>query len=456
MKNVKTRHIDEASYGIGALASGSFATVPGLILLYYLTDTLAISAAVAGFIVFIPKLFDVFVNPMVGRLSDRTQTRFGARRPWIIAGGLLFPLAFIATFWTPYSGQAAALWVAAAFTVASMSFSAFVVPWSSLPAEIAPDTRSRTNMATWRIGFLAIAILLAGGFAPGIVEDASDARTGYRDMAVTMGMMMLVAVLIVGFIGARRSTQATTRAAAPAAFGASLAILRSSPSLRAMFWLVGLTEVSAAVSLASTPYLADYVLGDPEAVAPMFVALTIPLLLTMPFWNALAKKRGKRSALSTALLIYAAGALMLAALSVAPVDARMWLTYVAVFIIGTGFAGTSMLPQAMFADALAYETSLRGESCVGAVVGGWNAAETIAGGLGAAAFAVVLSLTGFISTGEDAVVQQPAAAIMGIVFAASLIPAWAALIAQYPLRGFKLIEADVDAATSGAIATRIE
>lgn len=444
------RHLDEACYGIGALASASFSTVPGLILLYYLTDTLAVPAGLAGLIVFIPKLFDVFANPLVGRLSDRTRTRFGARRPWIVFGGLVFPLAFIATFWTPYSGHAAALWVAVTFTLASMSFSAFVVPWSSLPAEIAPHTRARASMAAWRIAFLAVAVLISGGLAPTIVENGATPRDGYRDMALFMGTMMIAATLIVAFFGARRSTPATTQPAAPTAFGASIAILKSSPSLRAMLWLVALTEIASSVSLASTPYLADYVLGDPEAVAPMFIILTIPLLITMPLWRMFAVRRGKRAALSTALMLYALGALLLAALSVAPADARVLLTFVSVFVIGTGFAGTSMLPQAMFADALAYETSMRGESSVGAMVGLSNATETISGGFGAALFALVLTFTGFISTADDAVVEQPAMAIMGIVFAASLIPAWAALIARWPLRHFDLAEEDVDKATRGS------
>lgn len=443
----RSRIVEDATYGIGALASASFTTVPGLILLYYLTNTLAISASVAGFIVFLPKLFDIFLNPLVGRWSDRTRTRFGARRPWIFVGGILFPIAFVATFWTPYSGPSAAIWVGVAFTIASMTFAGFIVPWSSLPAEIAPDTQARTSMAAWRIAFLSIAILLSGGLAPSIVEGASNARSGYREMALTMGCIMIVATLTVALIGARRSTPATTQPAAVAGFRESLSMLRASAPLRAMFWLVGLTEVSAAVSLASTPYLADYVLGDTGAVATMFVILTIPLLITMPLWRAVALRIGKRSALNLALLIFAAGALMLLSLAVTPPEWRQPVVFVAVFIVGFGFAGTSMLPQAMFSDALAYETALRGESNVGAMVGGWNAAETITGGLGAAAFAAVLTMTGFISAGEDQIVAQPAAAIDGIIFAASLIPALAALAALFPLRGFDLAEDEVDRTT---------
>jgi len=446
-----TRRLDEAGYGIGALASGSFATVPGLILLFYMTDTLAVSAAVAGFVVLIPKLFDVFLNPIVGRLSDQTSSRFGARRPWILLGGVVFPLAFIAMFWTPLSGNEAAVWVAVTFTIASLSFSAFVVPWSSLPAEIGSDTRARTTMAAWRIAFLAVAILLSGGLAPTIVENGDDARSGYKHMALTMGGIMMAAALVVVLIGARRSTQATTRPAAAAGFLASYTMLRSSSPLRAMFWLVCLTEIASAVSLASTPYIANYVLGDAGAVAPLFIILTIPLLVTMPLWRAIAVRKGKTTALCIALVIFAFGALVLASLAFVPQPLKISVAYAAALITGMGFAGTSMLPQAMFADALAYETALRKESSTGAMVGVWNAAETISGGVGAAAFALTLSLSGFISAGDGEAALQPSNAILAITLAAGLIPAFAALVALLPVRAFDLTEQDVDAATDRAV-----
>lgn len=445
MKRSSQRRLDEAGYGAGALAAGSFATLPGLILLYYMTDTLAIPAAIAGIVVFIPKLCEVLLNPVVGRLSDRTRTRLGARRPWILAGALLFPLAFVATFWTSLSGVPAAIWVALAFSAASVSFSAFVVPWSSLPAEIAPDTQSRTSMAAWRIAFLAIAILISGGLAPNIVEGADDARSGYRAMALFMGAVMVAGGLTAALLGGRRSTPATTLPAPEGGFRAGVRLLMTSPPLIAMFWLVALTEIAAAVSLASAPYLADYVLGDPGQVAVLFVLLTIPLLITMPAWRRAALRLGKRRALRIALLIFAAGALLLSGVSVAPEAAVSWIAYVSLFVMGVGFAGTSMLPQAMFADTLAYEASVRGESSAGAMTGAWNAAEALAGGAGAATFALVLSLAGFISAGEDEIVRQPAVAITAIALAASLIPAAAALIAWLPLGRFTLAEEKVDA-----------
>src|SRR5690349_17782440 len=74
-------------YSTGSLVTGAFGTVPGLLLLPYLTDTLGVAAGVAGMLVLLPKAWDVVVNPMAGRLSDRTRTRWGARRPYLLIAG---------------------------------------------------------------------------------------------------------------------------------------------------------------------------------------------------------------------------------------------------------------------------------------------------------------------------------------------------------------------------------
>jgi glycoside/pentoside/hexuronide:cation symporter, GPH family len=77
-----------AGFALGALVTGSCGTVAGLLLLPCLTDTLGVAAGVAGLLVLAPKAWDVLVNPMAGRVSDRTRGRLGARRPSLLVAGL--------------------------------------------------------------------------------------------------------------------------------------------------------------------------------------------------------------------------------------------------------------------------------------------------------------------------------------------------------------------------------
>src|SRR5918995_4254246 len=103
-------------YGSGSVATGAFGTVPGLMLLPYLTDTLGIAALAAGLIVLLPKAWDVVLNPVAGRISDRTNDPRGPRRPWLLRAGLALAVAFALLFAAPDMGKAAeAAWVLVLF-----------------------------------------------------------------------------------------------------------------------------------------------------------------------------------------------------------------------------------------------------------------------------------------------------------------------------------------------------
>ena len=88
-------------YGLGSVATGAFGTVPGLLLLPYLTDRLGIGAALAGVIVFAPKAWDVILNPIAGRISDRSRHPQGRRRPFLLRAGIALAVLFAALFAGP-------------------------------------------------------------------------------------------------------------------------------------------------------------------------------------------------------------------------------------------------------------------------------------------------------------------------------------------------------------------
>src|SRR5690349_22758710 len=107
-------------YGSGSVATGAFGTVPGLMLLPYLTDSLGIAAIAAGFIVFAPKAWDVVLNPIAGRISDRTVDPRGPRRPWLLRAGFALALCFALIFAGPDldSKTFDAIWVLVLFLAA--------------------------------------------------------------------------------------------------------------------------------------------------------------------------------------------------------------------------------------------------------------------------------------------------------------------------------------------------
>jgi GPH family glycoside/pentoside/hexuronide:cation symporter len=202
---VRTR----VGYALGSLSTGAFGTVPGLLLLPYLTDTLAVPASIAGLLVLLPKAWDVVFNPIAGRISDRTTGRLGARRPYLLYGGVALAICFAALFAGPNTGSSTvdALYVAVVFVLCATAFAFFQVPYNALPAELTTSPTERTSLTAWRIALLAIAILICGAGAPA-VRDAFGGLAGYRVMGIAVGVVILVGAVGV-YVGLARARVAS-------------------------------------------------------------------------------------------------------------------------------------------------------------------------------------------------------------------------------------------------------
>ncbi|MFJ9871855.1 MFS transporter [[Kitasatospora] papulosa] len=405
-------------YGLGSLCTGTFATVPGLILLYYLTDVLAVPAAVAGAAVFLPKAWDVLINPLVGALSDRSRLRGGPRRPFLLIGACTLPPLFALIFAAPpLRGAPAAGYVAALFLLAATAYAVFQVPYVTMPAEMTEDPGERGRVLGWRVGFLGVAILLSGALAPAIAHADGDTPGSYRLMGVAVAV--LLAVGIFGAWSATRRAPAVARGEAEPSLRAQLAAARSSRPFLHLAGMWTLQALAIGVMLAGVQYFATYTLGSAGAVTPLFACLIGPLVLFMPLWNRLARRKGVTYAQWCASLLYTAGAVLLAFTG----SGGPAVGYAAVVLVGIAYAGLQLLPLTMLADTLAADAAATGRRRAATFTGLWTAAETLAFALGAGVFATVLAVTGFRSSDAAHQVEQPDAALTGITAGMSVLPA---------------------------------
>ena len=155
-------------YGVGSVCTATFTTVPGLLLLFYMTNVLAIPAWIAGIVVFLPKLWDIFINPWVGQRSDRTVSRLGARRPWMLLGALTLPVMFALTFaGPPLTGMSAALYVGLFYFLTATAYAFYEVPYKAMATEMTEDYHERSSILQWKMVFVGLAVLLSGALAPG-------------------------------------------------------------------------------------------------------------------------------------------------------------------------------------------------------------------------------------------------------------------------------------------------
>jgi Na+/melibiose symporter-like transporter len=419
-------------YASGGIATGAFGTVPGLLLLPYLTDSLGISALLAGLIVFLPKAWDVILNPITGRVSDRFATGRGTRRPFLLWGGIALAVSFVLLFTGPSAPPAlAGGWVVVAFLLCATAYSVFQVPYVALPAELTGDYDERTRLLTWRVAILAVAILLSGATAP-IIRNA----LGYPAMAVFVGGLILLGAL--GAYAGTRDVPAVTVPAPPGGLLAQLGAAARVADFRRLLITFGVQALAIGCLLAGVDYVARVVLGRPGASSVLFSCFVGPALLVTPVWQRLADRLGKKLGYLIASLVLAVGCAGLALAGAAPVA----VVYLMAAVTGIGYAGAQLFPLAMLPDTAAHDARQTGENRVGVFTGVWTAIETLGLALGPAVFAAVLALGGYrSSTGYT--VAQPTSALTAIAVGFSIVPAALVLLSLAALRGYRLTKEEV-------------
>jgi len=440
-----------ALYAIGSLGTGGYATLPGLVLTYFLTDNLGVAALAAGLIVTAAKIWDVVIDPLIGAASDRQYAKTGSRRGFMVVGALTLPLFFALTFAVPpaWGPTAGAICVLLAFLATATSFSLFQVPYVALPAELTADYDERTRLLGWRVVVLTAAILLFGAGGPELRGAGSDPVAGYLLMGIVAGVTIGVGMLIASRTAdaaAHRPDESDRRAlAAPAGireqYAAGVRTLRRSQPFRALLATFLLQALATGTMLAAAQYVATWVLRSEDAVTLVFLALVGPALIATPVWTVVARRIGKERAFAIASTVFTAAAatLVLAAWMPGP-----WM-YGAVGFAGIAYAGLQSLPMAMLPDVISHDERISGRGRAGTFTGVWTAGETVGFALGATAVSLTLAATGYVSTVAGATTQQPDAAITGIVLSFSILPALLMGASLLTLRRYRLRRADIDA-----------
>jgi len=423
-----------AGYAAGSVGTGGFGTLPGLVLAYYLTDTLGVAAALAAVVVLVPKVWDVVIDPAIGARSDREVSAHGSRHRLMLLGAVTLPVGFIAMFAVPsgLSSGVAALWVVAAFVLATTSFSLFQVPYIATPADLTSDYTERTRMMAWRVGVLALAILAFGAGAPGIRDALGGGRSGYLVMAVISSIVLSLG-MIATILSLRGHESRVDAAAELASLRAGLDVIRDLPRFRGLLVVFVLQALATGIVLAAAQYVATYLLGSQSLVSVLFAAIVAPALVVMPLWKRYAAARGKRAAYLASSWLF-----VLACVVQAPALALgwTWLSVLALAVGGVAYAGMQLFPLAMLPDVIEEAGRARG----GALSGVWTASETAGLALGPGIVLLMLAVSGFVSSTGDPVAQPHGAELaMGLAF--TLVPAVLAVLSIAALRAYDEPEA---------------
>jgi GPH family glycoside/pentoside/hexuronide:cation symporter len=407
------------TYGAGSIGAGIFSTIPGLLLLFYLTDTLGVPAGLAGLAILIPKLWDIITDPIVGAWSDRTRTRWGRRRPFLLAGALTLPPCFMALFMAPVGDPwLAFFWVLIAFCLAAGAFTLFQVPYATMPTEMTADYHERTTLVAYRMAFLTVGILAGGALAPALIDGGGGGPAGYARMAIVLALVAFASMLV-AFLGTRGAPQ-TEAVSHSLDLRAQISVAFANRPYRNLLTAYAVQCVALGSVLAAVPYFVRYILhAGNDVVTVLFVCLVGPAIVTMPLWTAVSRRHGKRISYIAAALIFAVMSASLLLVGPGP----LWQVGAQVGLLGVGFAGLQVFPFAMLPeliDADARATGLRREGIFTAL---WFVGEKAGFALGAWLVSGILAATGFLERRAGEVVAQPDSALLGVVIATALAPA---------------------------------
>ena len=182
-----------AGWGLADMGIVTFVIIKQLLILAFLTNFLGVPIATAGILTTSILLFDIISDPIIGSRSDRTQSRFGRRAPWLFWGALVMVAGVIGIFTVPDGFELAGnlAWVAVAFVVATIGFTMCAIPYGAMAGEMTQEPKERSVMTGWRMAFASIGILIGGALIPGL---AGTTKEGHLMAAI------MVAPLIIGAI----------------------------------------------------------------------------------------------------------------------------------------------------------------------------------------------------------------------------------------------------------------
>ncbi|MFZ5615722.1 MAG: MFS transporter [Pseudomonadota bacterium] len=412
------------AYSVGSIGTGIYLTAPSVLLLYYLTEVLGVSPGLAGLAVFIPRLWDLATDPVMGWISDRTRSPLGRRRPYLLGGGVFTALSFGFLFSAPpLEGEAANFaYVLIVYILSATAYTIFAVPYLSMPAEMSPDTDERAAIMAHRMTFAMIGVLAGAAAAPALSAFFGGGRGGFAAMSWALGGVCAATMLIAFWGTARAPVIATPQLTMRPKGGIFSAF--SYPRFR---WLAGayfLQLAGLGAFTGAAPYMVAHVMRRSEGdISTVFLALLGGTLVSLFLWERVARRIGKVRAYLIAALLTVAG--VGAILPLAAPGAWPLLIF-STLVAGFGFGGLQLLPFAMLTDVI-HDAREQGEDAAGSFTGVWTAVEKGALAVGPLIVSLFLSLGDFVSGAPD----QPETAMLGIRMALAAAPALL-IVASFP------------------------
>ncbi len=403
-------------YGAGDLGFSLTSTILGAYFAIFLTDVVGVPPRVAAAAIFIGRSWDYVNDPLIGHISDRTRTRWGRRRPFLLFGALPFALAFTLLWWRPPLERdlALAVYYALAYVIFDASATFVYMPYFALTPELTADYDERTSLTSTRMFFSIVGSLISftvplamvGTFTP-------DNAPRVLRMGLVFGIASALPLLLVFF--GTREREAYMAQAQPGIRESLRAVRGNRPFMFSLIMFL-LTWVSIAIIQATLLYYIKYVIQR-EALNDLIMAVIfITALVVLPFWTWVSRRWGKRRAYIAGIAFWAV--MQIALILVGPATGVSVIIGLCV-LAGIGVGAAHVLPWAIIPDAIEWGEWQTGERHEGMFYSMVTLLHKVASSIAVPLALMLLDFSGYVPNAA----QQTPSALLGIRVVMGPIPA---------------------------------
>ncbi|MFE0556837.1 glycoside-pentoside-hexuronide (GPH):cation symporter [Paenibacillus sp. NPDC058910] len=408
----KIRFKEKLGYGVGDLASNFIWAGASTFLAFFYTDVVGLTAAAVGTLLLIARVLDAFVDIGVGVLIEKTKSRYGKARPWLLWMAFPFGFAGFFLFINPGWGPTGSLIYAySTYLIVNIVYSGINVPYGVLNSRITQDPYERSVLNIFRMFFAVVATILVNMLTLPLVKTFGGGNTGW---ATTFGIFSGIAVImfLVSFFSTKERVQPTVVRKEVDLKRGFKALFRNKYWKQIVLAMV-IFYISGGVSGGASIYYAQYVLNDANLVGTLGLAGMIPVLIGFFLIAPFIKRFGKRNVSIAGLVISLIGSSIII---INPTSLAIVIT--STVIKSVGFVPLSASLFAMLADTVDYgewKTGIRNE---GLIYSGGSFGLKAGSGIGAGLVGWILAAGGYM--GSQA--QQTASAIASIQFMFIYLP----------------------------------
>lgn len=416
-------------YGSGDFAFNLYWQGISLYLFYFYTDVLGLPNAMAGIIYAIGSFWDAGTDPIMGYLADRTRTRWGRYRPYLLFVPIPMALGYIMLLWHPGDMSVTSLGIVALIgqLVFRLLFTMASTPYSALMARMTQNSEDRAGMAGARMLFAYLGAFSVVALAGGLLENADNDSDAFMSLAIISGLLATV-IFWICFAICREPPESDAEDLRPTIKQTFASLKQNTPFL-IVFAAVILMTTGVTVIGKTIIYFFEYQMGDRNGAQIALMAFGLTGLLVIPFWTFVTLKTSKR-------FVWMVGSFFLSLALIAflfnPAESQnaVILNYIAISFGAGAFAITfwGMLPDTV--EYGEWKTGYRVESMV---FGFATFAQKSAVALSALILGVLLDVIGY-----QAGVEQSEATLSGLRMIIVFVPlagvvASVACIYFYPL-----------------------